>query len=147
MRLRLLQSVAVLVLVSAGSGSAWTAAADLQITEVWARPTPPSAQVGAVYFSITNRGAKDDQLLAVDTAVAGSVEIHESLSVNGVMQMRPVTSVSCPVGATVKVSPGGLHVMLLALKQPLVAGSRFDLTLRFRDAGSLKVQVPVQNGP
>jgi copper(I)-binding protein len=63
------------------------------------------------------------------------------------MQMRQVLSVACPAGATVKIQPGGLHIMLLGLKQPLVEGARLDLTLRFRDAGSLSLQVPVQNGP
>jgi copper(I)-binding protein len=134
---------AVLTLLCAAP--AWAVAAGIQISEAWARPTPPAAQVGAVYFSVTNRGGKDDQLLAVTTAASGSVEIHETQTVNGVMQMRPVTSIICPAGATVKVSPGGLHVMLLGLKQPLVEGSRIELILRFRDAGSINVQVPVES--
>jgi copper(I)-binding protein len=124
----------------------WSGAADLEVTQAWARPTPPAAQVGAVYLSITNRGEKADQLLSLSTEVAGSVEIHDTQTVNGVMQMRPVASVICPARATVKVQPGGLHVMLLGLKQPLIEGNRFELTLRFRDAGALLVQVPVQNG-
>jgi copper(I)-binding protein len=125
----------------------WAGAADMEVFHAWARPTPPTAQVGAVYFSVSNRGAKEDKLLAVDSTVAGSVEIHETQMLKGVMQMRPVASVSCPPGATVKVEPGGLHVMLLGLKKPLIEGTRMDLTLRFRDAGVLTIQVPVQNGP
>jgi periplasmic copper chaperone A len=118
----------------------------LQVTGVWARPTPPGAKVGAVYFAISNRGVKEDVLLGVSSEVAASVQIHESRLVQGVMQMREVASVACPAGATVKVEPGGLHVMLLGLKQPLTAGMRFDLSLRFRDAGSLLIRVAVQNG-
>lgn len=125
----------------------WAGAAELQISQAWARPTPPTAQVGAVYFSVSNRGAKEDRLLGVSSTVAGSVEIHETQMIKGVMQMRPVASIVCPPGATVKVEPGGLHVMLLGLKQPLIEGTRMDLTLRFRDAGVLTLQVPVQNGP
>lgn len=124
----------------------WGGAADIQIADAWARPTPPTAQVGAVYFSVSNRGPKQDTLLSVSSTVAGSVEIHETQTIKGVMQMRPVVSVSCPAGATVKVEPGGLHVMLLGLKQPLIEGTRMELTLRFRDAGLLTIQVPVQNG-
>jgi periplasmic copper chaperone A len=60
--------------------------------------------------------------------------------------MRQVSAVSCPAGATVKVEPGGLHVMLLGLKHPLIEGTRFELTLRFRDAGAVVLQVPVRNG-
>jgi periplasmic copper chaperone A len=125
----------------------WAGAADIQISQAWARPTPPTAQVAAVYFSVSNHGTTEDRLLAVSSTAAGSVEIHETQLIKGVMQMRPVASVDCPPGATVKVEPGGLHVMLLALKQPLIEGTRMDLTLRFRDAGVLTIQVPVRNGP
>jgi copper(I)-binding protein len=125
----------------------WAAAADIQVTQAWARPTPPTAVVGAVYFSVKNTGAKEDSLVAVSSSVASGVEIHETQTVKGMMQMRPVASVSCPAGATIRIEPGGLHVMLLGLKQPLVEGSRVDLTLRFRDAGLLSIQVPIQNGP
>ncbi len=122
-------------------------AADIQITQAWARPTPPTAQVGAVYFSVKNTGAKEDKSLAVSSSAAASVEMHETQTVKGMMQMRQVSSVSCPAGTTVKVEPGGLHIMLLGLKQPLVEGSKLDLSLRFRDAGVLSIQVPIRNGP
>jgi Copper chaperone PCu(A)C len=59
---------------------------------------------------------------------------------------QAVASVICPAGASVKVEPGGLHVMLLGLKRPLIQGDGFDLTLRFRDAAPLLVHVPVRNG-
>jgi copper(I)-binding protein len=44
----------------------------------------------------------------------------------------------------VKVEPGGIHLMLVDLTQPLLTGSRFPLTLTFRDAGKLEVQVKVE---
>jgi copper(I)-binding protein len=135
------------VLVLAAALPHWAHAADIQITQAWARPTPPTVQVGAVYFSVTNGGAKEDRLLAVSSSVAASVEIHETQTVKGTMQMRQVASVSCPAGTTVKIEPGGLHVMLLGLKQPLMEGAKMDLTLRFRDAGVLSIQVPIKNGP
>jgi periplasmic copper chaperone A len=145
MRLISLNFIAALLLLAALPQ--WAGAADIQISGAWARPTPPTAQVGAVYFSVSNRGSKQDELLAVSSTAAGSVEIHETQESQGVMQMRPVASVVCPPGATVIVEPGGLHVMLLGLKQPLIEGTQMDLTLRFRDAGVLTIQVPVQNGP
>lgn len=116
---------------------------DLVVTEIRSRPTPPVASVGAVYFSITNAGRKADLLIAVSTPIARNTEIHESRLVQGVVEMRPVASVACPPGVTVKVEPGGLHVMLLGLSRPLVAGTQFPLSLRFREAGTLTVQVPV----
>jgi periplasmic copper chaperone A len=116
----------------------------LQISEVWSRPTPPVSSVGAVYFSIKNLGSKPDLLVGLSSPAAAKVEIHESRTVQGVMQMRALESLPCPAGATVKVEPGGLHVMLMGLVQPLRAGTVFDVTLRFRDAGPLTLQVPVE---
>jgi len=124
----------------------WVLAADVQVIGAWARPTPPVAQVAAVYFSIINSGGKADELLSVSTPIAASAEIHDTQTVKGVMQMREVGSVSCPAGATVKIEPGGLHVMLRGLQQPLTEGKRFDLTLRFRIAGDVLVKVTVRNG-
>lgn len=116
----------------------------LQVTEVWSRPTPPTASVGVVYLSITNSGKQADRLLDVRSSIAGKVEIHESLNVQGAMQMRAVAYVECPPGTTVKIEPGGLHVMLIGLTRPLVAGTVFTLTLQFRDAGALTLRVPVE---
>lgn len=113
------------------------------VTQVRSRPTPPTASVGAVYFSIANTGRKADLLISVSTPIARETEIHESRLVQGMVEMRPVASVACPPGVTVKIEPGGLHIMLQGLIRPLVAGMEFPLSLRFRDAGSLTVQVPV----
>ena len=118
-------------------------AGDLTIKDPWSRPTPPIASVGAVYLSITNAGPKADRLLTVSSPMARQAEIHESRVVNGTVEMRPVESIECPPGATVRIEPGGLHVMLLGLAHPLAAGTTFPLSLRFRDAGSVTVQVAV----
>jgi periplasmic copper chaperone A len=118
-------------------------AGTLVVSQPWSPPTPPVASVGAVYFSITNGGPKADQLLSVDTPIARVVEIHESREVQGSIRMREVPSVECPPGATVKIAPGGLHVMLLGLTRPLTAGMTFPASLHFRDAGVINVQVQV----
>ena len=115
----------------------------LIVTEVRARATPPAVSVGAIYFSITNTGPKADRLLSVSTPAADKVELHESRTVHGVVEMRAVAAVECPPGATVKSEPGGLHVMLIGLTQPLRAGTEIPVLLQFRDAGALRLKVPV----
>jgi copper(I)-binding protein len=116
---------------------------NLVITEARARPTPPGISVGAVYFSITNAGSTADRLLSVSTPRAAKVELHESRTEHGVVEMRAVTSVECPPGKTVRAAPGGLHVMLLGLAAPLAAGTELNVSLQFRDAGVLTLKVPV----
>jgi periplasmic copper chaperone A len=119
--------------------------ANLIASDPWSRPTPPAATVGAVYLSVTNTGRTADRLIGISSPIARTVEIHESRTVQGIMQMRAVSSVECPPGAAVKIEPGGLHVMLVGLMHPLTAGMQFPLSLRFRDAGVLTVQVTVSD--
>jgi copper(I)-binding protein len=76
--------------------------------------------------------------------VAVRVEMH-SMSMDGaVMRMRPVASVQVPAGARISFEPGGLHAMLIDLKQPLQQDQRFPLTLLFEHAGRVRVEVLVQ---
>jgi len=113
---------------------------NLIITEARARPTPPGITVGAVYFSITNAGSKADRLLSVSTPVANKVELHESRNMRGVVEMRELTSVECPPGATVRATPGGLHVMLMGLAAPLAAGTELSMSLAISRRGRTDAQ-------
>ena len=62
------------------------------------------------------------------------------------MKMRQVKDIPVPAGGQAKLEPGGLHVMLIDLKQPLKAGDTVPLTLRFDDGGKQLVNVPVRAG-
>lgn len=135
-----------LVVVCGAAGAAHGAdfrLGNLLIVRPWSRPTPPTIALGAVYFEVTNRGSRADALLAASTPVAASAEIHESRTVGGMMEMRQLAVLNCPPHATVKIEPGGVHVMLLGLRAPLAPGTDFPLTLRFASAGELTVQVHV----
>ncbi len=109
-----------------------------------ASPTPPTAAVTAIYLWITNRGSKADRLLAVSSPIAAKAEMHSTTTTGGIMRMRRVEAVDIPPGVSIRIEPGALHIMLQGLKQPLQPGSAFPLTLEFRDAGMLVVQVPVK---
>jgi copper(I)-binding protein len=114
------------------------------VADAWARATPPGAGVAAAYLMLTG-GARADRLLGASTPRAAMTEIHSVTETNGMMQMRPVADgVPVPARTTVRLAPHGLHLMLMNLTQPLVAGERFPLTLRFEHGGSLTVQVEVR---
>ncbi len=118
-------------------------AGNLVVSEPWSSPTPPVVRVGAVYFSLRNTGPRADRLTAISSPIARQVEIHESRHVQGMMQMRAVAFVDCPAGATVRIEPGGLHVMLVGLTRALTPGMEFPMALTFRDSGVLEVVVKV----
>ena len=116
----------------------------LHIGHPYARPTPPGASTGAAYFSIANKGKAVDKLVRAATPRAQGAELH-SMSMEGdIMRMRQVKDIAAVGGATVKLEPGGFHLMLTGLKQPLKLGERFPLTLYFEKAGQVTVDIVVQ---
>jgi hypothetical protein len=84
--------------------------------------------------------------VSVDTSVAGMAQLHEStMGADGMMMMNAVPSIEVPANASVSLEPGGYHVMLMSLAEPLVAGAEFDLTLEFEGAGDVVVTVTVRD--
>ncbi|WP_434631156.1 copper chaperone PCu(A)C [Chromobacterium sp. CV08] len=119
----------------------------IHIGHPWSRAMPLASPTGGVYLSLENQGKGADRLLSASTPRAASAELHTHVNDNGVMRMRKVEGgVEIAPGQTVKFAPGSYHVMLVGLKQPLKAGDRFPLTLNFEKAGSIVVDVVVQDG-
>lgn len=111
----------------------------------WSRATPKSAKVGAGYMTLVNHSTEPERLVSVASDVSGRAEIHEMATRDGVMTMRPLADgVPIPAGETVSLAPGGLHIMFLDLKAPLVQGEDFSATLTFEKAGSLEVTFRVE---
>jgi hypothetical protein len=120
-------------------------AGDLVIKQAWSRATPGGAKVGGGYLTIENKGSTPDRLIGGSADVAGKVEVHEMAVNNGVMTMRPLNEgLTIAPGQTVKLAPGGSHLMLLDLKSPLKAGEKLPVTLDFEKAGKVKVMLDVE---
>jgi copper(I)-binding protein len=138
---RLLAAVA-LALAAAAAGAAGERA--LEIRNPQARATAPSQPTGGGYFAIVNTGREADRLVGASApTVADRVELHRMQMEGDVMRMREVGTIDVPAGQTVELRPGGLHLMLMGLKKPLVAGQAFPVTLRFEKAGAVEVQMQV----
>ena len=117
--------------------------ADLVVTDAWSRATVPG-RMGAVYATIenvTNRGIK---IKGIRTDIARKAQIHESYLDDGMMRMRHRKKFLIPAGESRQLEPGGLHIMLMRLPEPLMEGSKFTLTLDL-DKGD-DVVVPVLVG-
>jgi len=120
-------------------------AAGLSVTNAWSRSTPPVAKVGVVYFTLTNDTGKSDRLLKLSTSVAEKVEVHRTEVLDGIARMREVAVLHVAAGQTLEFKPGGMHVMLMGLRKPLVAGTAYELDLLFEVAGARKVKVLVRD--
>jgi copper(I)-binding protein len=117
---------------------------DIAIGHPWARASIGQAKAGAAYLTLSNAGSETDRLVAVETPVAKKAQVHTHSMENGVMKMRPVEAAEVPPSAAVMFQPGGLHVMLMGLKAPLVEGESFPLVLIFEKAGRIEIMVAVQ---
>ena len=104
---------------------------------------PPSA----IYMHILNRGDNDDRLIAVETNVSDSVEIHETNVVDDVMQMREVGVIELPAGETAVLEQGSFHIMLLGLQRELYLGDAITVTLIFESGNEIVIGVPVLESP
>ena len=116
------------------------AAADVEITDPWARAPPGAAVNGAVYLSLTNHGA-DTTIIATASPTAKAASLHGHEMDGDMMRMRALEYIALGEGEAVTFAPGGLHIMLMGLKAPLKEGMVFPLALTFEKAGTLSIRV------
>jgi hypothetical protein len=116
---------------------------DIRIMKPWSRPLPAVSVNGAAYMTIMNKGATPDRLLSVSTPAARKAELHNHTMEGGLMKMRPVGAMEIAPGNAAALQPGGLHIMLMGLAEPLVEGHSFPLTLNFERAGNIEVTVVI----
>jgi len=134
-------ALAALLLVSCAPKK--TEPPQISISGAWSRATIAGQSTAAVYLTIANKGGGDDKLLNASTPI-GQTTLHSSTLDGGVMRMRPVESLDIPAQSTIQLKPGGTHIMVTGVKQPLIAGSSFPLALDFERSGKRTVTVSVR---
>src|SRR5687768_10177132 len=120
-----------LACVGALTLSAATAYAQVTVNDAWVKATRPAQKVGAAYMTLES--LKDATLVKVESPAAGTVEIHSMTMNDGVMKMRRLEDLPLPAGETVKLAPGGFHLMLFDLAKPMQAGETVQFTLHLKD--------------
>ena len=133
--------VAVVALGACGSGTD-----AISVESAWARTSPMSSDAGAIYMTITS--PNDDVLVsaAVDMSVAMMTQVHETtMNADGTMGMQEVDEVALSAGTAVALEPGGFHIMLMGLKQPLVLGDTVEVVLTFKSGEEITVDAEVRD--
>jgi hypothetical protein len=120
-------------------------AGDLVISQAWSRATPGGAKIGGGYLTIENKGTAPDRLIGGTWDAGAKIEVHEMATKDGVMTMRPLDQgLAIEPGKTVKLAPGGIHLMLFDLKSPLKQGDKVPVTLEFEKAGKVTFSLDVE---
>ena len=122
----MLSALAVLM-----AGPAW--AANVSVSDAWARATMPGQKVSGAYMKLT--ADADAKLVGASSPAVPRVEVHEMKMDGDVMRMREVQAVDLPKGRTVSLEPGGYHIMLMNLAKPIAAGEVIPLTLTIESGG------------
>lgn len=140
---RLLLASPALLLAAPARAHHDTTVGAITIGHPWSRAAGANTN-GAAYMTLRNTGREADRLVSASTPIARTVELHTHVRDGDVMRMRPVRDIAVPAGETVRLRPGGLHVMLIGLTEPLRQGATVPLTLRFESAGEATVQLEIQ---
>ena len=114
-------------------------AQEVRVKDAWIRGTVQGQNATGAFMELT--GKSNARLVGAASPVAKTVEVHNMTVENGVMKMFPVEGVDLPAGKTVKLAPGGYHVMLMDLQKPLNAGDKVPLKLTFELANKKRETV------
>lgn len=114
---------------------------DLKVESAWARASV--GRNGAAFVTIFNGGNAPDRLVGVASPVAPDVMVHRSFEEDGTMKMEHVAAIPIDAKQRIEMKPGGLHIMLVNLKQPLKKGDQFPLSLTFERGGTKEATVTV----
>lgn len=116
------------------------------VTAAWVRPAAQGAST-AGYLTIAGSPDRADVLVAASTVDAAAVEIHRtSTDANGMTGMQPIDRLEIPAGGSVRLEPGGAHLMVMGLMRPLAVGDHVELRLRFETGGTVVVRAEVRQG-
>ncbi|MXY96258.1 MAG: copper chaperone PCu(A)C [Gemmatimonadetes bacterium] len=129
----------LMVIITAGCQPA----DDLEIDGAWVRATPPNRDVTAAYLVIRNRSDQPRELLTVETPAAAYTELHAMRQVDDMMEMDKIEGVVVPAQGEAALAPGGNHIMLFGVSNPLEEGEEVTLTLRFDDQSARTVTAEV----
>ena len=116
---------------------------NIEVDMPYVRAPIPGHNMTAGFLMVSNSGEQDCKLTAASSSYAKKIEFHTHKHVDGMMMMRPVTSVNVAAGATVAFEPGGLHLMLFGVKSG--DKSSATITLSTDKCGEIQFSAPIKS--
>lgn len=129
------------IMLAFSSIGAW---AGVAVEAPWVRATVEGQQASGAFMVL--KSDVDAAVVGASTPVAGVAELHEMKLEGGVMRMRAAPRLALPAGKTVELKPGGYHVMLMSLKQPLKKGETVPITLTIETVNKKIEKIEVKAG-
>ena len=137
-------AAAAALVVAAPSIAAGTAADNVTVSDPYVRLAPPGQMVTGAFLVLKNNDDKDHKVVKADNPVSKVTELHTHTMEGGMMKMRPVKDIEIKAKGETGLQPGGLHIMLIDLKQPLKEGENVAISVTFEDGSSKKFDAQVR---
>jgi len=128
----------------AAPGFADQAADHVDVIDPYARAMPPVVPNSGAFLTLQNGARTPHRLVSASSSAAKTVELHTHINDNGVMRMRRVDGIDIPANGVAELKPGGLHIMLIGLHEPLTPDNEITLELTYQDGSSETVTAPVR---
>lgn len=114
-----------------------------QVTDAWVRAVPPNARMTAGYLTVYNPGPDALVIVGAESPLFGSVEMHGTVTVDGMARMRQHETVTVPAGEAVSFEPGGLHLMLMQAVDGIPSSGTIEMALLLEGGERLEFLAPV----
>ena len=128
-----------LLLVLPGS-----AFAELDIHNAWIRNLPATVPVRAGYMTVHNAQTQTVSIISIRSNAFASVEIHQTITQDGLMRMEPVPILTIEADSTVQLTPGGLHLMMINPTEPTKPGDSLEIVIEFDDGSTQHLDMIVK---
>lgn len=120
------------------------AAPSIEVQHPTVRAVPPGSETTAGFMTLYNHSQEDRVLVGADSDLSEVTELHHHIMSEGVMRMRRLTRIELPAGQTIKLEPGGLHLMLIGLKHIPTEGDTVQINLQLDNGETIEVLTPVK---
>ena len=117
---------------------------EVTITDPYVRAVPPGQKISAAFLQLDNASDTMQSIVSASSPAAGVVELHTHIHDNGMMKMRRIEKIDIPAKGQTVLKPGGLHIMLINLKNNLKPGQEVSVTLKFSDGSEKTFTAPVR---
>lgn len=114
----------------------------IMIDDAYVRAVPPGQMNTGVFMTIMNHSDHARTIVGAESDASKIVELHTHVNEGGMMKMRQIPTIEVPANGHAVLKPGGLHVMLIGLKQSIEVDKPVAVTLVFKNGERKTIQAP-----
>ena len=98
-----------------------------------------NAKAGSGYFVISNKNSSAVILNKVTSSIGAAMLHKTDIDETGIAKMKHLKNIVVPGSGSLKLEPGGTHIMFMNLQNKLEENERYPVTLFFKGLGSLEI--------